>query len=161
MAFQIVPHRNEYREQAASLIVGIQKEEFGIPISLAEQPDLLNVEEFYREGKGDFWIAVEGDRVIGTIALKDIGSGQGALRKMFVDRDRRGAGTGVAASLLNHLLVESKRRGFREVILGTTEAFQAAHRFYEKHRFRRIEASDLPSTFPRMVQDTRYYRRSL
>ncbi len=161
MAYEIVPHRSEYQDQAASLIVGIQAQEFGVPITLADQPDLLNVDAFYRQGNGDFWIAVEGERVIGTIALKDIGSGQGALRKMFVDREHRGSDKGVAARLLEYLLNESTQRGFREIILGTTDAFRAAHRFYEKHGFEQIPAGELPATFTRMKQDTRFYRKVL
>jgi len=161
MAFQIVPYRYEYQKEAASLIVGIQAEEFSIPITLEDQPDLLDVDGFYRHRMGDFWIAMDGERVIGTIALRDIGSRQGALRKMFVHRDFRGAQKGVAAGLLKRLLEESKQRGFQEIFLGTTEAFRAAHRFYEKQGFEQVTAEELPSTFPKMKQDTRFYRKVL
>jgi len=161
MDYEIVSYRNEHQQQAASLIVGIQTEEFAIPITLEDQPDLVHVDEFYRRGKGDFWVALSGDKVVGTISLLDLGGHQGALRKMFVHRDYRGSDKGVAGALLNRLLEEARRRGFRELYLGTTEAFQAAHRFYEKNAFEQIPAEELPGSFPRMIQDTRYYRRIL
>jgi RimJ/RimL family protein N-acetyltransferase len=41
--------------------------------------------------------------------------------------------------------------------LGTTAAFLAAHRFYEKSGFRLVDEADLPETFPRMAVDTRFY----
>jgi N-acetylglutamate synthase-like GNAT family acetyltransferase len=161
MGYRIVPYRNEYQCEVASLIVGIQAKEFGVPITLEDQPDLVDVDGFYRQGKGDFWVAVNDDHVVGTISLKDIGNGQGALRKMFVHPDYRGRDKGVASGLLNYLLAESRRRGFKDIFLGTTDAFKAAHRFYEKNGFERVAPENLPVTFPRMKQDTRYYRLSL
>ncbi len=106
-------------------------------------------------------MALDGSAVVGTIALKDIGANQGALRKMFVHRDYRGAEKGVAGGLLKHLLHEAKQRGFQDVYLGTTAAFKAAHRFYEKNGFSEITERDLPLMFPRMKQDTKFYRIEL
>ena len=48
--------------------------------------------------------------------------------------------------------------GFRSVYLGTTEAFRAAHRFYEKNGFSEIEKGELPPAFPVMPVDSRFYR---
>ncbi len=140
------------------LIVPIQAREFGIPISAADQPDLLAIPEFYQSGKGDFWVAKAEGAIVGTISLKDIGNGQGALRKMFVAMPYRGQPHRVASRLLEHLLAEARSRGFREVLLGTTEQFVAAHRFYEKYGFERIDPETLPPAFPRMALDTRFYR---
>jgi hypothetical protein len=39
---------------------------------------------FYQRGSGAFWIALEGEQVVGSIGLLDIGSDQAALRNMFV-----------------------------------------------------------------------------
>jgi RimJ/RimL family protein N-acetyltransferase len=45
--------------------------------------------------------------------------------------------------------------------LGTTDAFKAAHRFYEKNGFTEIPEHELPAMFPRMKQDTKFYRIEL
>ncbi len=161
MSLQIVPFVREHQEEAGALIISIQREEFAIPITLEEQPDLFDVDNFYRHGRGDFWVAVHNGSVVGTIALKDIGANQGALRKMFVHKNHRGAEKGVAVGLLKHLLHEAKHRGFKHVYLGTTDAFKAAHRFYEKNGFSEISERDLPLMFPRMKQDTKFYRIEL
>jgi len=158
---EIVPHHDALQAEVNSLIIGIQAGEFAIPITLDEQPDLFDIEGFYRKGKGDFWVATDSGRVIGTVALRDIGNAQGALRKMFVHRDYRGSQHGVAQALLNRLLEESRKRGFREIFLGTTEKFRAAHRFYEKNGFELVTPEQLPAAFPRMIQDTKYYRLPL
>ncbi len=161
MGLQIVPFGRDHQQQVGALIISIQRDEFSIPITLEEQPDLFDVDNFYRHGRGDFWVALDGSAVVGTIALKDIGANQGALRKMFVHRDYRGTEKGVAGALLKHLLHEAKQRGFQHVYLGTTAAFKAAHRFYEKNGFSEISERDLPVMFPRMKQDTKFYRIEL
>jgi GNAT superfamily N-acetyltransferase len=89
-----------------SLISGIQRGEFGLPITPQDQPDLMDIPGFYVNGAlgpGLFLVAIDGKgEVAGSIALLNIGKGQGALRKMFVRADMRGAG--LAAALLDALL---------------------------------------------------------
>ena len=70
-----------------------------IPITLDDQQDLLDIPGFYQKGSGNFWLALHGSEIIGTIALLDIGHGQGALRKMFVKAQFRGSTYGVARRL--------------------------------------------------------------
>jgi len=149
-------------EQAViDVILPIQREEFGIPITAEEQPDLRAVPSFYQAGLGDFLVAEADGRVVGTIGLKDIGSARGALRKMFVAAPYRGSKHGVAQALLTRLLDDAAARGVRDIFLGTTDKFLAAHRFYEKNGFTAVAVETLPPEFPRMAVDTRFYRLSL
>lgn len=143
------------------LIVPIQREEFGIAITAQDQPDLMAIPSFYQSGTGDFWVAKVDGVVVGTIALKDIGNGDVALRKMFVGAPWRGRELGVARRLLDCLIEAAKARGVQRIFLGTTAKFLAAHRFYEKHGFTLIDQQDLPPSFPLMVVDTRFYALSL
>jgi len=149
-----------HADGVASLIVGIQREEFGISITLDDQPDLADIRGFYQRGAGNFWVALDDGEVVGTIALLDIGNAQAALRKMFVAREFRGREQGTANRLLDSLLAWSEAHGLREIFLGTTDKFVAAHRFYEKNRFREIDRAALPAAFPVMAVDTKFYRRS-
>ena len=157
----IVEHRDALKQAVIDLILSIQRDEFGFDVQASDQPDLSEVADFYQRGDGGFWVAVDGDAVVGTIALRDIGNGQGALRKMFVRASHRGHEHQVALRLLAHLITFASGRGVREILLGTTERFLAAHRFYEKHGFTRIDPDTLPDAFPRMALDTRFYRRTL
>lgn len=157
----IRPFSPEHADGVASLIIPIQRDEFGIPITLAEQPDLTNIAAFYQRGAGNFWVALDGNAVVGSIALLDIGNGQGALRKMFVAEAYRGRTRGTAKRLLDELLTWSRARDVRDIFLGTTARFLAAHRFYEGNGFREIGRADLPRSFPVMAVDTRFYSRSL
>jgi N-acetylglutamate synthase-like GNAT family acetyltransferase len=161
MDIRIEPFAERYREEVGQLIVSIQQREFGIPITYEQQPDLRDIPGFYQRQAGDFWLALAGERVVGSIALLDIGDGLGALRKMFVAADCRGANAGVAGRLLEALLGHARAQGLRAIYLGTTDKFLAAHRFYEKHGFVLVEAAALPASFPRMSVDSRFYRLDL
>ena len=159
--FLISPYDIQYNQQCIDLILGIQIEEFGIPISLADQPDLKNVENFYQQGNGNFWIALNGDKVVGTIALIDIGDAQVALRKMFVAESFRGSDPGIAKALLDTVIAWCNQKQVHAIFLGTTSAYLAAHRFYEKHGFTLIDKTHLPKQFPLMSVDSKFYRRIL
>ena len=157
---EIIPFTSQHVEGVGALIVGIQRDEFQIPITLEDQPDLQDIPAFYQQGAGNFWVAVLDSEVVGTVALLDLGNHQAALRKMFVHAAYRGRGHGVSARLLETLLEWARSRSAKEIYLGTTEKFLAAHRFYERNGFEQITASELPPTFPKMAVDTRFYRRA-
>ncbi len=163
---RIRPFKPSDEQAVLHVILRIQREEFGVPITVDEQPDLRAIPTFYQQGCGNFWVAeveddVRGAMVVGTIGLKDIGAGQAALRKMFVSAPYRGRTFGVAHALLAHLLQSARERGVAEIFLGTTAMFLAAHRFYEKHGFVQTDADALPDRFPRMAVDSRFYRLQL
>lgn len=118
---------------------------------------MKNIKDFYQIGRGNFWVVLDQGRVRGTISLLDLGHQQGALRKMFVDQDFRGDTPGIAGLLLETLLNWARLQAIQEVLLGTTPKLFAAHRFYEKKGFAEIAKDLLPSAFPVMKVDTRFY----
>ncbi|WP_315906504.1 GNAT family N-acetyltransferase [Priestia koreensis] len=151
-------YSREYQDQVIELILTIQQAEYNIPITKGDQPDLMAIEDFYQTGNGNFWVAVYNDKVIGTISLLDIGNRQVALRKMFVGSKYRGAAFNTAKMLLNHALCWAKEKSVKEVYLGTTPQFLAAHRFYEKNGFEHMNQNELPKNFPVMAVDKKFYR---
>jgi len=158
---QVVSHSKSLESRVVDFILQIQRDEFGLKIRAEDQPDLLDVGNSYQTGAGNFWVALADSEVVGTVALLDIGNNQGALRKMFVKATYRGKAHAIAARLLEGLIQSAASTQLRDLYLGTTEEFAAAHRFYEKNRFARIEVEALPAAFPRMALDTRYYHRAL
>lgn len=157
----IEQNSGKYEREIISLILEIQRNEYSINITEEDQPDLKNVEEFYIRDGGNFWVALSDDTVAGTIAVKNIGNGAGALRKMFVKKEFRGREAGVAVGLLSTLKSWCRENGYSRVYLGTTEKFLAAHRFYEKSGFSEIEIEDLPGNFPVMSVDKKFYYTDL
>ena len=148
-------------DQIEALILPIQQTEFEIDISFQDQPDLSDIAGFYQHGVGEFWVMETDGRIVGSIALLDIGNQQAALRKMFVLSSYRGREKGVAKALLDHVITHARQQSVESIFLGTTEAFKAAHRFYEKNGFAACDILELPEAFPRMAVDTKFYRLSL
>lgn len=162
MQIQIVPYQQQYDDAIASLIVSIQQHEFNIKITLADQPDLQDIDNFYRKGSGNFWCALSPKgELIGTIALIDIGNGMGAIRKMFVKNEWRGKEKNVARALLNTLELWASQHAITALYLGTVEQLKAAQRFYEREGFTLVEVQNLPAQFPRMAVDTIFYKKIL
>jgi N-acetylglutamate synthase-like GNAT family acetyltransferase len=158
---KIIPFATEHAAGVVGLILPIQQTEFDIPITLDAQPDLQDIRGFYQRDNGNFWVALHDQKVVGTVALLDIGNNQAALRKMFVSAEYRGPAYGIAKRLLETLIAWSQVRGLREIYLGTTAKFLAAHRFYEKNAFREVNLRELPKGFPVMAVDTKFYCRTI
>jgi hypothetical protein len=59
------------------------------------------------------------------------------------------------------LLDWSKSKSIKEIYLGTTSKFLAAHKFYEKNQFVAVSKSMLPKNFPIMEVDTKFYKINL
>lgn len=158
---EILPYAPRHADGVVSVILPIQQQEFGVPITLQAQPDLADIPGFYQARGGNFWVALDGHQVVGTIGLLDIGHRQSALRKMFVAASHRGPAHAVARRLLDTLLAWAGSQGMAEVYLGTTDKFLAAHRFYEKTGFVEVPRGDLPAAFPVMAVDSKFYRRDV
>ena len=77
---------NDYGDQVTELILAIQKNEFRLPITKDQQPDLLDIETNYHSGGGNFWGAFIDGKLIGTIGLINCGDNSACIRKMFVKK---------------------------------------------------------------------------
>ncbi len=148
---------NSHCQDIINIILPIQQIEFGVPITLEDQPDLLDIEGNYINDGGGFWGTFDGDKLVGTIALINAGDGVGAIRKMFVLKKYRGKEYGIAQQLLETLLQYCREHNIPRVCLGTVGQLQAAQRFYEKNGFSKITAEELPAHFPRMKPDHIFY----
>lgn len=114
---EIITYREEYKQQIINLILHIQNDEAGIALSLDEQPDLKNIPEYYQKNGGQFFIAIEGRELIGTIAIMNYGNNNAVLKKFFVRSDFRGKGIGRA--LYCELLEYARDMGFERIVLDT------------------------------------------
>jgi len=129
-----------YSKEVYDFVMDIKVNELGWK---SDATDLLEIEKIYLRGDGNFWIALDSNKVVGTIALEDKKEGQGYLQRMYLAEAHRG--TGLAQNLLNNLLEFAKNKNFKEIYLGTTPVAKRAIRFYEKSGFERI--ASLPEKF--------------
>lgn len=114
----IVPSSSQHADGVVSLILPIQQTEFNIPITLDAQPDLRDIPGFYQQDNGNFWVALDDGKVVGTVALLDIGNSQAALRKMFVSVTHRGAGAWIGQAFAGDSLGLVPSTSCARVLLG-------------------------------------------
>src|ERR671924_272748 len=91
------------------------------------------------------WVALEGQHVVGSVALRNLGDGAVELKRMYLRPDQRGHGLG--KELLAVALDWARANEANVVRLDTSERMVAAQRLYEAHGFRRI-----PGDAPRQGQ---------
>lgn len=146
------------RDQIINLILPIQQIEHSVPVTIKDQPDLLNIEEYYHQTGGGFWGVKSPHELLGTIALINMKEGQGGvIRKMFVKKEFRGNELNIAQSLLDYLINYAEKNGIADLYLGTVDLLKAAIRFYERNNFKPIEKKMLPKNFPIMTVDNIFY----
>ncbi len=52
----VQPFTGNYQPGVIDLILNMQQNEFNIPITADDQPDLKTIPAFYQKNKGNFWI---------------------------------------------------------------------------------------------------------
>lgn len=158
---EVMVYHEKYKQQIIDLILDIQRKEFGVPITIEDQPDLQNISKYYLENNGNFWIAVQNGKVIGTIATLFLKNKNAIIRKLFTDGNYRGKEFQTGLRLLETLELFCLASGKKHIYLGTTSKFKAAHRFYEKNCYIEITKEDLPDDFDIMKVDSKFYRKDL
>ena len=91
--------------------------------------------ERLREPEITFWTAWENGELLGCGALKELDAQHGEIKSMRTSsRHRR---KGVAKSLLDYIIGEAARRGYRRLSLetGSMEAFEPARQLYTRAGF--------------------------
>ncbi|MBI2971649.1 MAG: GNAT family N-acetyltransferase [Candidatus Aenigmarchaeota archaeon] len=151
---KIIEYNDLYKAQTKKFILRILIEEFGL--DTFERPDLDAIRSVYQEGGSNFWIAVENNKVIGSVAIINYGNKRGYLKRMYVDKEYRGSG--LAKRLLGTAVKYARASGIKVIFLGTIEGMGAANKFYKKNGFERIEK--LPDDLPGFG-DTIFYKLTL
>nr|WP_199162492.1 GNAT family N-acetyltransferase [Elizabethkingia sp. ASV34] len=148
---------NSYSELLIDLILTIQQKEFNIPVSIEDQPDLIEIENFYQASGGNFWGAFIDGELVGSIAVVKFDERAGAVRKMFVKKEFRGREYNIAQNLLETLISYCKANEIDDIYLGTVSVLKAAQRFYERNHFVKTLKEKLPVHFPLMSADDVFY----
>jgi putative acetyltransferase len=103
-------------------------------VSPPESMHALDLEELRKPGI-TFWSIWQGMELAGCGALKELDPGHGEIKSMRTARTH--LRKGVASLLLEKLIAEAKRRGYRRLSLetGSMPYFQPAHNLYRKFGF--------------------------
>jgi GNAT superfamily N-acetyltransferase len=140
----------------AAMVLAIQNGEYGLDLTIDEQPDLADIPRAYSDG--GFWIAIGADdAVIGSIGLLRYGARQGVLKKFFVAAPYRGS-SGPASALYGKLIGFSREHGITEIFLDTPAAAARSHGFYRRAGFKVIDRGGLPEGYRFRDRDSLIFR---
>lgn len=64
-------------------------------------PKSTTLAEAYQQPGQKFWIALDGEKVVGTVGLVLLSAGNAVLKRMMTDREYRGRSLGLATQLLD------------------------------------------------------------
>lgn len=115
------------------LIVAVMNEEFHDSKAAYPTDDLDQIQKVYH-GLGEaFFVAVDGKKIIGTVAVKKEDERVALMRRLFVSRDYRNQKIGV--KLIDHVLNFCDEVGYDEIIFKTTSRMEGANKLCQKKGF--------------------------
>ena len=102
--------------------------------SLAEEVD--RIAAYYGERRGGFWVALDGERIVGMFGLEPTARVAMELRRMYVHPAARR--TGIARRMLLFAEAECRRRKVLTLELSTSELQDAALALYRGAGYRQL-----------------------
>ncbi len=108
-------------------------------VSPPESRHALDLEQLRQPGI-TFWTVWDDRQLVGCGALKEIDLSHGEVKSMRTAKTH--LRQGVASTLLQHIIAEAKRRGYRRLSLetGSVPYFEPARSLYRKAGFKACEA---------------------
>lgn len=91
----------------------------------------------YKEPDGSFFIAKDGNIIVGCVGLRKIESKICEIKRLFVKDEYKGKGQG--KELIKSIIEEAKKKGYEKIRLDTLPKMKAAQKLYEKFSFYQIE----------------------
>lgn len=121
-------------EKVQNLVFGVLAEYHLQPDPQSTDSDLSDIEKNYIDRGGVFEILEDQTgNMLGTAGLFPIDAETIELRKMYFDKSLRGKGFGKL--ILERMIKEAKRRGFKRIYLETNSVLREAIGLYEKFGF--------------------------
>jgi ribosomal protein S18 acetylase RimI-like enzyme len=92
------------------------------------EAELAGLPGKYSPPRGRLLLALENNRAVGCVALRDLGSGNCEMKRLYVDVAEQGKGVGWA--LVASLIAEAKAAGYLKMRLDTGPGQVEAHALY-------------------------------
>jgi putative acetyltransferase len=106
------------------------KEQFEAYIEWSLADEIDRIDDYYGDRNGGFWIAIDGEDVVGMFGLEQIGPDAMELRRMYVDPDQRRRG--IARTMLAHAEDQCRQRDCKRLDLSTSELQPEALALYRR-----------------------------
>ncbi|WP_094227245.1 GNAT family N-acetyltransferase [Methanolobus psychrotolerans] len=127
----IVPFSPECSFRARSFVLGVLSEE-GFDYDPLKDSDLDDIESNYIRKGGGFFISFDNGEVVGTSAVRNIGSDICEIKRLYVKKECRGKGLGLA---LFKAVLEFAKQNYSCARLKTDSSLKKAISMYLQHGF--------------------------
>ncbi len=127
--------KEQDKPQVIKLINSILKKEFSIPKETYSDFDINNIKDIYGGKRDLFLVAVIGNSVIGTIAIKEDDKNCALLRRVFVSPEFRGIGLG--KKLIVKAIEFCENNAYSVINFCSTDKMRAANELCRKNGFKR------------------------
>ncbi|HEY9809486.1 MAG TPA: GNAT family N-acetyltransferase [Halomicronema sp.] len=117
----------------AAEVIGSILAEYGLNWEPAgADRDVLEIETFYENSGGEFWVVERGGKVVGTAAFYPVNRGNKGveIRKMYLLKEVRSQGLG--KFLLEELEKVIRKRSFEMIWVETASVLKEAVKLYER-----------------------------
>lgn len=145
-------------EEIITLVLHCQNDGTRPHVTIEDQPDLLQIQQRYIAGGGNFWVAVDNGKIAASIGLINYTNGVGILKKFFVYEAYRGAPHHLGRRLYQVLMQFAIEHGFKTLILDTPKNTDRAHMFYEKAGFEKISEEQLDIVYNYPYDNSDFFR---
>ncbi len=157
----IIQFEDRYTQDVIDLVLHFQNDGTRPFVTVNDQPDLLNIKENHINAGGDFWIAIDNDKLIGSIGIMPYSKEVAVLKKFFVYEEYQGEPFHLGQKLYAALLSFAKEKGFTTLLLDTPHNTTRAHKFYEKVGFKKVTEDELPLKFSHPYKDCDFFLLNL
>ena len=130
-------------DQVRKLINSIMSQEFSDEEKVYFQDDLQNISKTYGGKNEVFFVAEEGNEIIGTVAIKEEEDGIALLRRLFVHSDYRSRKYG--QGLLEKAIHFCQQQHYRIINFRSTDRMKPAIELCKKNGFHERAKIDLGS----------------
>ena len=136
---KIERYSNQYQKLVKELVISIH-EEFGFSYDFKLDYDLEDLEKFYTNSGDVFFILLDNNKLVGTVAIRKIDKESAELKRMYLLKEYRGQGWG--SKLIDRAIEFCKEKGFKKIILDTNIKQVAAQKLYQKKGFEIIQTKE-------------------
>lgn len=135
------PYKPQDSEHVRALILSILKQEYPFDKNAYADSDINDIPAIYNGQKNAFYVYQDGNRIVGTAAVKSDSEKTALLRRLFVDPQFRRRGIG--ANLVAQSISFCRENGYKEIVFRATDRMKEAINLIKKHGFSEKEKLEI------------------
>ena len=130
---RIIAYEDKYRDDLIFMALEAKNALNRIPTL---NSDLLNINEYYLDCGGMFWIAVdENDRVIGCVGCNILENNVAVLHRLYVKYNMKRQGIGTKLLAAAQQFAKEQKCSIMKLHLGNKDTYFESRPFYLKHGY--------------------------